>query len=153
MVSLNYLDQPSLLSWLELRKLTFDMGKQYKMRLEYDMGCFIILCLVEGILLILKAFNYLDWAPFISTYHWILLLIHFLVHVMFAVPALISAARSNEQTAAQIAHFVRLRLILQRVVRDGRVLQSNKPEDLLNRDIRKAMIYLNLQATAKLIKR
>jgi hypothetical protein len=67
MVSLNYMDQPSLLTWLELRKLTFDMGKQFKIRLEYDMGCFVILCVIQVILLSLKAFNYLDMAPFVST--------------------------------------------------------------------------------------
>jgi len=63
MVSLNYMDQPSLLTWLELRKLTFDMGKQFKIRLEYNMGCFVILCAAQIILLSLKAFNYLDLSP------------------------------------------------------------------------------------------
>jgi len=48
---------------------------------------------------------------------------------------------------------VRLRTILQRVVRDDRVLESNRPDDLLNRDIHKAMIYLDLQAKNRLRKR
>jgi len=99
MVSLNYMDQPSLLTWLELRKLTFDMGKQFKIRLEYDMGCFVILCVIQVIFLCLKTFNYLDMAPFVATQHWLLLLVHFTVHAIFAIPALISAARTNEQTA------------------------------------------------------
>lgn len=96
MVSLNYMDQPSLLTWLELRKLTFDMGKQFKIRLEYNMGCFVILCVAQILLLSLKAFNYLDLSPFISTQQWILILVHLSVHVIFAIPALVSAARTNE---------------------------------------------------------
>ena len=43
--SLNFVDPSSLLTWMELRKMVFDVGKRFYIRLEGDIVAFSV-CLI-----------------------------------------------------------------------------------------------------------
>ena len=46
MLSINFMHQPSLLTSLELRKMVFDVGKGYYLRIQGDMVCFMLVLAV-----------------------------------------------------------------------------------------------------------
>jgi hypothetical protein len=52
--SLNFVDPSSLLSWMEMRRMIFDVGKRFFIRLEGDILCFSIVVIVELAVILLK---------------------------------------------------------------------------------------------------
>jgi len=43
MLSINFMHAPSLLTWLEMRRMVFDIGKRFQIRIQGNIICFIIL--------------------------------------------------------------------------------------------------------------
>jgi hypothetical protein len=98
LVSLNFVDHSSLLTWMELRKMIFDVGKRFYIRLEGNIIAFSVCFTIELGIILLKLNNIVDLAPFFSNYHYILFGFHFASIGMYNAKTLIVAANINEET-------------------------------------------------------
>ena len=64
MLCINFCDPVSLLTWLEMRRMSLDVGKRFFVRIQFNIGCFIGIMLLYVSLLMLKGLGYVDWYPF-----------------------------------------------------------------------------------------
>ena len=56
LLSLNFVDPVSLMTWLEMRLMIFDVGKRFFIRLEGDIICFLAIMFIEAVLIFLKLY-------------------------------------------------------------------------------------------------
>ena len=65
MLSVNFMHPPSLLTWLEMRRMVFDVGKRFHIRFQGDIVCFILM--VSGTLgfMIAVSLGYVYPAPLV----------------------------------------------------------------------------------------
>jgi hypothetical protein len=96
--SLNFVDPSSLLTWMELRRMVFDVGKRFYIRLEGDIVAFSVCLLIELIVIMLKLNNIVDFSPFFSTYHYMLFGFHLVTIGLYNSKTLWVAANINEET-------------------------------------------------------
>jgi hypothetical protein len=43
MLSVNFMHPPSLLTWLEMRRMVFDVGKRFYIRIQGNIACFMVI--------------------------------------------------------------------------------------------------------------
>ena len=98
MLSINFMHPASLLTWLELRRMVFDVGKRFRIRMLGNMVCFIITVGGQMFFLISVSLGYLHPKPFVNFWHYIGILIQVSILLMFNVPSLLEASKSNEAT-------------------------------------------------------
>jgi predicted GNAT superfamily acetyltransferase len=94
MLSLNFVHPPSLLSWLEMRRMTFDVGKRFMRRVEYTLACFLILCFSIFGFYISERMGWIYMQNY-NEVHRLILLVWVMCIAMYAIPALIVATLSN----------------------------------------------------------
>jgi hypothetical protein len=58
--SLNFVDPGSLLTWMEMKRMVFDIGKRFAIRLEGDIVAFSIIFIVEIGFILLKLNGLID---------------------------------------------------------------------------------------------
>ena len=92
-----------------MRRMVFDIGKRFLVRLEGDIVCFIFCNIIEVILIFFKMYNILDLAPLISNWHYLLMGYHLLLTGLWAFRILWAAAYINEETEYAIDRLVTLR--------------------------------------------
>jgi hypothetical protein len=97
--SLNFVDPSSLLTWMEMRRMVFDIGKRFFIRLEGDIVAFSICILIEMGFILLKLNDFLDLEPTFSIYHYLLFGWHLLTIGIYNSKTLIIAANINEETS------------------------------------------------------
>jgi hypothetical protein len=66
LLSLNFMDPASILTWKEMRGMVVDVGKRFFVRLEGDIVCFILLGFIEVALVFAKLHDVVDMAPLFS---------------------------------------------------------------------------------------
>jgi hypothetical protein len=142
--SLNFVDPASLLTWMELRKMIFDVGKRFYIRLEGDILVFSILVFVELGLILAKLNDIVDFSPFFSNYHYILLGFHLVALASYNGKTLLIAANINEETNNAVEKLVNLRHLTQRMLRDKRILAEDFVS--VSADMRKATCYIHIRA-------
>ena len=95
--TLNFLDTDSLLTWLEVRKLTLELGSRFHLRIQLYISFFIIL---DGLLLLLlfAMGSGLVKSDILSTKAWIVIGVHagFLTIILLGV--LLPTSYINKQT-------------------------------------------------------
>jgi hypothetical protein len=97
MLSLNFMDPNSLMTWLEMRRMALDVGLRFSMRVSYGLATFVAVCFLHAGLLLGKGFNRLTaFDGVFSKWHWIICIAQLFLMLVFCVPALISAAYINE---------------------------------------------------------
>ena len=64
MLAINFCDPVSLLTWLEMRRMSLDVGKRFFTRIQGNIGCFIGILLLLVTLLNLKGLGYISWYPY-----------------------------------------------------------------------------------------
>jgi hypothetical protein len=114
--SLNFVNPSSLLTWMEIKRMIFDVGKRFAIRLEGDIICFSIIFLIEFGLILLKLNGFYSLEPFFSDYHYYLLGFHFVTIGLFNVPTLWVAANINEEAWNSLDKLVTLRHLVQRMI-------------------------------------
>jgi hypothetical protein len=73
MLSLNFMDPNSLMTWLEMRKMAFDVGLRFSLRVKSSLTVLVAYSLMMTGFLIAKGFNKLTALDSIFTiYHWII---------------------------------------------------------------------------------
>lgn len=51
---------PSIISWLDLRRMTFDVGKRFTIRISAAFYLMFTVWAIEGFLLFAKSFGYIE---------------------------------------------------------------------------------------------
>lgn len=103
MLSLNFMDPNSLMTWLEMRTMAFDVGLKYSLRVKSTMTVFVAYSLLMAGLLVAKGFNRLTaLSGVFTTYHAVIAGAQLFLVLIFLIPALISAAQINQNTATHI---------------------------------------------------
>jgi hypothetical protein len=93
MLSLNFMDPNSLMTWLEMRTMAFDVGLKYSLRVKSSMTVFVAFTFLMVGLLVAKGFNRLTALDSVFTiYHWTITMTQLFLTLVFLVPALVSAA-------------------------------------------------------------
>ena len=64
-LSINFMHPPSLLTWLEMRRMVFDVGKRFSIRIQGDLVCFIITVGGQILFLIAVSLGYVDLEPLV----------------------------------------------------------------------------------------
>lgn len=142
--SLNFVDPASLLTWMELRRMVFDVGKRFYIRLEGNIVAFSICLIVELGLIMAKLNAILDASPFISNWHYLLMGFHLLTIGLYNFKTLWVAANINEECGNSMDKLIKLRHLAQRLCMDKRLLAEDF--DSVSADIRKACAFLKQRA-------
>lgn len=142
--SLNFVDPASLLTWMEIRKMIFDVGKRFYIRLEGDIFAFSACFIIELVIVLAKLNGIVDFAPFFSNYHYILFGFHFASIAMYNGKTLLVAANINEESGNSIEKLVNLRHLNQRMLMDKRILAEDFVS--VSADMRKATRYIHIRA-------
>jgi hypothetical protein len=142
--SLNFVDPASLLTWMELRKMIFDVGKRFFIRLEGDIFAFGVCFIIELVIVLAKLNNILDFSPFFSTYHYILFGFHFSSIALYNGKTLLVAANINEESGNAREKLVNLRHLTQRMLMDKRILTEDFVS--VSAEMRKATRYIHIKA-------
>ena len=98
----------------------------------------------------MATLGYLQTKPLIQFWHWITILLQVIFMLGYNAPALTAAARSNSGTIKQLKKLVAIRHLIQRILRDKRLLTVEFKG--VSRDIRKALYYLDVKAKRNLAK-
>jgi len=138
----NFMHPPTLCTWLDLRRMTFDVGRRFTVRIRSAFYVMICVMIVEGFFLFSKAFGYIEIKSIFNFYHWIIILAHFVFTSGFVARAFVEAAMTNEATKNQIAQLVGHRHLLERLLNDLPTLKAKDVDTLVNRDMRKCLIYV-----------
>ena len=70
MLSINFMHPPSLLTWLEMRQMVFDVGKRFYIRIQGDIVCFMIVIAGQIVFPALVAHGYIyNTAPLFKFWH------------------------------------------------------------------------------------
>jgi hypothetical protein len=146
------MDPPTLISWLDLRRMTFDVGQRFTIRIKSAFYMMMGLVLIEGFFLFAKAFGYIEIKEVLTHYHWMVLLAHFVFSFIFVARAFVEAALTNDATKEQVEKLVSHRHLLERLLSDLPTLKDREPDSLVNRDMRKCLVYVQLQAMKNLKK-
>jgi hypothetical protein len=85
-----------------MRRMTFDVGKRFRIRIEIMMAIVIVLLTVGGGVLVCTGMDWMDPGENFTVHHWMILLIHVFLIALFAFPAMLAAAFSNSSTDRQI---------------------------------------------------
>lgn len=144
MLSVNFCHPPSMLTWLEMRRMTLDIGKRFYFRILGDIACFVAVILFETLLLLLKAYGYLSFEPLMSFWHWMAVLYHVIVLGVFGIRSMFYAAYINENTRYQIEKLIMLRHLLHRLMRDERLLERDF--NCISHDLKSALYYIDITA-------
>jgi hypothetical protein len=120
--SLNFVDPASLLTWMELRKMVFDVGKRFYIRLEGNIVAFSITVLIEFGIVLLKLNGMMDGSPFISNHHYYLLGFHLVTLALYNFRTFWVAANINEECGNAMTKLIQLRHLTQRMLMDKRLL-------------------------------
>lgn len=110
------------------------------------------LVIIEGFFLFSKAFGYIEINEVLTHYHWMIMLAHFVFSFIFVARAFVEAALTNAATKEQIEKLVSHRHLLERLLSDLPTLKDREPDSLVNRDMRKCLVYVQLQAMKNLKK-
>jgi hypothetical protein len=144
LTSANFMDPPTMITWLDLRRMTFDVGKRFTLRIKATFYLLFGIMLIEGFLLFARAFDYIELKSVFTSYHWIILMAHFIFTFIFVARAFVEAALTNEATKGQISQLVSHRHLLERLLSDLPTLKSKDPDTIVNRDMRKCLVYMQL---------
>ena len=77
MATINFCSPKSILTWLEMRRMSLDVGLRFWKRFEMYLGFFVIIYMVEGLFIVTNVLGYIDSSNYMSQWHWISLVIHF----------------------------------------------------------------------------
>jgi len=88
MLSINFMHPPSLLTWLEMRRMVFDVGKRFYIRIQGNIVCFMIIVFGQIALLTMATLGYLQTKPLIQFWHWITIALQVVFMLGFNWPAL-----------------------------------------------------------------
>jgi hypothetical protein len=66
LLSLNFIDPASLLTWKEMRSMVTDVGKRFFIRLEGDIISFILCAFIEIALVFAKLHNVINLEPLLT---------------------------------------------------------------------------------------
>ena len=69
--SINFVDSASLLCWFNMRRMVFDTGKRFTIRLEGDILGFLIFVGICIGVLFAKVNGIAELKPFFSDYHYV----------------------------------------------------------------------------------
>jgi len=75
MLSLNFMHPPSLLTWLEMRRMVFDVGKRFHIRIQGCLVCFILLIVSQILFPFAAMMGYINMEPLVMFWHWISILL------------------------------------------------------------------------------
>ena len=142
--SLNFVDSASLLCWFDMRRMVFNTGKRFLIRLEGDILGFILYMVICATFIFLKVNGISDFKPFLSDFHYFQIGFTLFIYGIYCARALWSAAYINEETEYSVNKLTTLRHLIQRMVDDKRILSEDFIS--LSRDIRKAKVFINFQA-------
>jgi hypothetical protein len=121
MLSVNYCHGPSLLTWIEMRRLTFDVGKQFFVRIEglVAMNTFLLLTYLL-VSINQQARNLIN----LNVYHWIIMTLQLAAFAPRTLKSLWHAASINEFTKQQIAKLMEKRYLLEHMLINDSLLMS-----------------------------
>jgi len=76
MLSLNFMDPNSLMTWLEMRNMALDVGLRFSLRLKSTLTVSVIFSTILTGFLVAKGFNKLTAFDDVFTiYHWIICMV------------------------------------------------------------------------------
>lgn len=96
--SLNFVDPSSLMTWMEMRQMIFDVGKRFFIRLEGDIIAFTICVIIELVFVLLRLNKIYNAEPLFDTPHYFLIGIHLVTLGLYNARTLIVAAYINDET-------------------------------------------------------
>jgi hypothetical protein len=120
--TINFVQPSSLLTWMEIKRMIFDVGKRFAIRLEGDIVAFSIIFIVEIGIILLKLNDILGLDPLFSDYHYYLLGFHTATIGLFNIRTLWVAANINEEAMESMEKLDLLRHLTQRMIHDERIL-------------------------------
>ena len=109
----NLLDPTSLLTWLDLRTILRDAGKQYKLRMQIFVGSFAFVLIAFWGLIIGRLFGFIKLSLRPDEWFYASFLMIYLI-IPFA-KLLGPIAYLNEETGKQVKKFNDIRLFLSRL--------------------------------------
>ena len=112
----NFMDQRSLLSWLDMRSLFLNTGARYRLRLEIHMGFFVLTTFALHLICVYKLI-FRGETPLNDKLSAILLVYAF-IFTYSVFQALYNGAFVNIQTEKQIYQFTELKLFLKQLTND-----------------------------------
>ena len=118
----NLLDPTSLLTWLDLRALMKDVGRQYKLRMQIIVGVFALVVATLWLLVIGYFFDYIHFLDSFRPDEWFFM---FFLLFFLSVPlglVLVPMAFMNEETGNQVVQFNEIRLFMARLRTDKDLL-------------------------------
>ena len=92
MLTINFMHPQSLYTWLEMRRMVFDVGLRFNIRMQGDLVCFIITVGVQIIFLIATTLGYVDPRPLVQFWHYIGILLQIILMLTFNAPTLQAAS-------------------------------------------------------------
>ena len=122
--TIDFLDQKTLQSWLEGRKLIFRLGERFFLRLQYYTSFFIITSIASQIFGFCVLANLVS-TDIMSTAGWISFTCNIVPLNIIVLIILIPSAYINEEIRSQVKSLMRVREVYQRIVRDEVMFKDN----------------------------
>ena len=98
MLSINFMDPPSLLTWLELRRLVQQVGLRFYLRIQGNILIYMIFLGGQIGLIACSVLEYVNTDPLITFFHYMNILVQILLLFQYALPALLAASAQNSTT-------------------------------------------------------
>jgi hypothetical protein len=112
MLSINFMHPPSLLTWLEMRRMIFDVGKRFFLRMQMDLIAFMILVGGQIVMLAMLVLGYLYLHPLMKFWHMVSIFLQVLYLMSYNWPTIQAAAKTNETTTSQLRKLISIRHLI-----------------------------------------
>ena len=67
-----------MITWLDLRRMTFDVGKRFTLRIKTTFYLLFGVMMIEGFFLFARAFGYIEMKNVFKSHHWMIFMAHFI---------------------------------------------------------------------------
>jgi len=105
----NFMDSSSMLTWLDLRTMVFDVGLHYKMRIDIYQAIFIVFIILESSFCILNFYGYLDLVDLhLEADFWVAIVGNLCMMTYLVANILIPNSHINENTEEQIVKLLEI---------------------------------------------
>ena len=118
---INIVDPTSIMTWMEIRRLVIHTGSRFQIRIQIYTSMYIALMFILDVIL----FGAASLVISLDTFHpitWMYIITYAVVFTSYMLGIMYPLAYINEQTRHQIRQLIQFKEVIQRVVRDKRLL-------------------------------
>ena len=120
----NIIDPKSIMTWLEIRKLIMNAGSRFRIRIEIYTAVFGGLAIGLDGIIFFTASGLLDYKMF-DPLTWVYILFVGAFMTVYLLAIMYPLSYINEQSRHQISMLIQFKELIQRIVRDRRLLLSH----------------------------